>query len=294
MTEIARKFEDIPESLIRELEILSIQIRKAIVYQLVTFGFGHLGGSMSAAELVACLYGYILKYDPKNPKWEERDRLVLSKGHCGPVLYAALALKGFFPYKELETLNKPNTRLPSHVDASKTPGVDMTTGSLGQGFSVALGMAHIFKIDHRKNRVYAILGDGECQEGQIWEAALYGAQYKLSNFIGFIDYNAEQFDRYIDDNIKLGDLAEKFRTFGWNAINVKDGHNVRDILKAYHSAAAEKEKPSMIIIYTKKGQAYPATDRLQKIHHITVTPEDAEEAYKFYNSQLERLGVKIE
>jgi transketolase len=206
--------KSITPGLIKDLKILSIKIRKAVVYQLTTFGFGHLGGSMSSAELMACLYGYIMKYDPDNPKWEERDRLILSKGHCGPVLYAVLALKGFFPYEELATLNQPETRLPSHVDASTTPGVDMTTGSLGQGFSVALGMAHIFKIDQRTNRVFGILGDGECQEGQIWEAALYGAQYKLSNFTGFVDANAEQFDRYIKDNIDLGDLAKKFHVFG--------------------------------------------------------------------------------
>jgi len=276
---------------IKELKIYTIQIRKAIVYQLTTFGFGHLGGSMSAAELLACLYGYIMKYDLKNPKWEERDRLVLSKGHCGPVLYAALALKGFFPYEELATLNQPNTRLPSHVDASVTPGVDMTTGSLGQGFSVALGMAHVFKLDKRANRVFAILGDGECQEGQIWEAALYGAQYKLSNFIGFIDANEEQFDRYIKENIDLGELSEKFRVFGWNTIDVKNGHDIESILTAYEKALEEDEKPSMIILHTKKGKDYPPTDRLPKIHHIHIPNSDAEEAYAFYDSQLEKLGV---
>jgi len=281
----------VDEEVLKELKILTIQIRKAIVYQLTSFGFGHLGGSMSSAELMACLYGYIMKYDPERPNWEERDRLILSKGHCGPVLYAVLALKGFFPYEELASLNMPNSRLPSHVDASKTPGVDMTTGSLGQGFSVALGMAHVFKIDKRPYRVFAVLGDGECQEGQVWEAALYGAEYQLSNFIGFVDANAEQFDRYIDDNIKLGDLAEKFRVFGWNAIDVPDGHDIVSILKAYHSAIEEKERPSMIILHTKKGMDYPATDRLSRIHHITVPPEDAKEAFDLYRTQLAHLGV---
>lgn len=279
----------ITKETLKRLREFAIKIRKAIVFQLETFGFGHLGGSMSSAELLACLYGYILKFDPKNPKWEGRDRLILSKGHCGPVLYAALALKGFFPYEELATLNKPNTRLPSHVDASTTPGVDMTTGSLGQGFSAALGMAHIFKIDNRSNRVFAVLGDGECQEGQIWEAALYGAQYKLTNFVGFIDANGEQFDRYIKDNIDLGDLAKKFRVFGWNAINVSNGHDIESILKAYKKAIKESSKPSMIILQTKKGQDYPATDRLTKIHHIKVPEADAEEAYALYDAQLKIL-----
>jgi transketolase len=289
MAEAVKKDIAVTEEKIRELEILTVQIRKAIVYQLTTFGFGHLGGSMSAAELMACLYGYIMKYDPTNPKWDERDRLVLSKGHCGPVLYAVLALAGFFPYKELATLNAPNTRLPSHVDASTTPGVDMTTGSLGQGFSAALGMAHVFKIDQRPNRVYAVLGDGECQEGQIWEAALYGAQYGLSNFIGFVDANAEQFDHYIKDNIDLGDLAEKFRVFGWNAIDVPNGHDVASILHAYNQARLETKKPSMIIIHTEKGHGYPATPRLSKIHHVPVPKEDAEEAYAYYEELLNEL-----
>ncbi len=287
----AVKIEKLNKAKLHELKVFSIKIRKAIVFQLATFGFGHLGGSMSAVELMACLYGYIMQYDPKEPKWEERDRLVLSKGHCGPVLYAALALKGFFPYEELATLNQPNTRLPSHVDASTTPGIDMTTGSLGQGFSVALGMAHILKIDNRPNRVFAVLGDGECQEGQIWEAALYGAQYELDNFIGFVDANEEQFDRYIKDNIDLGDLVEKFSVFGWNAIDVPNGHDIESIIMAYEKALKEKEKPSMIILHTKKGKDYPATDRLSKIHHIQVPKEDAKEAYTFYDAQLSALRV---
>ena len=292
MTPTSRNDEPTSSQLISDLTILAVKIRKAIVFQLANFGFGHLGGSMSSAELMACLYGYILKYDPDNPKWEERDRFVLSKGHCGPVLYAALALSGFFPYEELKTLNAPNTRLPSHVDARTTPGIDMTTGSLGQGFSAALGMAHIFKIDKRPNKVFAVLGDGECQEGQIWEAALYGAQYNLTNFIGFVDANAEQFDHYIKDNIDLGDLAEKFRVFGWHAIDVPDGHDINSILAAYRQAVAEKERPSMIILHTKKGQGYPATDRLSTIHHIKVPEDDAQEAYAFYDKQLIELEGK--
>lgn len=290
MTDVFEETVSISDDIIRALEIFTVQIRKAIVYQLATFGFGHLGGSMSSAELMACLYGHIMKFDPANPKWEDRDRLVLSKGHCGPVLYATLALAGFFPYEELETLNKPNTRLPSHVDASKTPGVDMTTGSLGQGFSAALGMAHVFRLDNRPNRVFAVLGDGECQEGQIWEAALYGAQYQLSNFTGFVDANGEAFDRYIKDGIDLGDLAEKFHVFGWHTIDVPNGHDVESILNAYQDALRETTKPSMIILHTKKGQDYPATDRLSKIHHISVSKEDAEEAYRFYDARLKELG----
>ena len=274
---------------VKKLCILSTKIREGIVLQLNTFGFGHLGGSMSAAELLACLYGGILKYDPKNPQWEERDRLVMSKGHCGPVLYSALALSGFFPYEELKTLNQPNTRLPSHVDRMKTPGVDMTTGSLGQGISVALGMAHALKLNGSHCRVFAVLGDGECQEGQVWEAALYGAQYKLDNFIGFIDANGEQFDRFIDNNIALGDLCDKFRTFGWNALDVPNGHDVKAIMEAYKKAICIREKPSMIILHTKKGKDYPATDRLDAIHHITVNNNDAKEAYEFYRERLRQL-----
>lgn len=274
---------------VKKLCILSTKIREGIVLQLNTFGFGHLGGSMSAAELLACLYGGILKYDPKNPQWEERDRFVMSKGHCGPVLYSALALSGFFPYEELKTLNQPNTRLPSHVDRMKTPGVDMTTGSLGQGISVALGMAHALKLNGSHSRVFAVLGDGECQEGQVWEAALYGAQYKLDNFIGFIDANGEQFDRFIDNNIALGDLCDKFRTFGWNALDVPNGHDVKAIMEAYKKAICIREKPSMIILHTKKGKDYPATDRLDAIHHITVNNNDAKEAYEFYRERLRQL-----
>ena len=204
-----------------ELKKFAAQIRIAEMKCFKARGFGHVGGALSATDIIAALYGSIMKYDPKNPDWDERDMLVCSKGHAGPALYSALALKGYFPEDWLLTLNIPGTRLPSHCDKNLTPGIDMTTGSLGQGASTAAGLALGLKIKQKPNRVYLILGDGECNEGEVWEMAMFAAHKKLGNLIAFVDNNHKQLDGTTNDIMAMGDIAAKFASFGWAAYAMK-------------------------------------------------------------------------
>jgi len=196
------------------------EIRKMTIEEIATLGSGHIGGSMSIADLLALLYFHRMKIDPQNPRWEDRDQLVVSKGHAGPAVYATLALKGFFPKEWLATLNKGGTSLPSHCDRNKTPGIDMTTGSLGQGFSAAIGIALGLRMDRKTSTVYTIIGDGESNEGQIWEGAMFAGFQKLSNLIAFTDYNKQQLDGFSKDILDLGDLRAKWEQFGWFAQDV--------------------------------------------------------------------------
>ncbi|MDD4573021.1 MAG: transketolase [Sphaerochaeta sp.] len=229
------------------------EIRKKTIYTIAKLGVGHIGGALSIVELLALLYEEEMKIDPNNPLWEERDMLVLSKGHAGPALYATLALKGFFPLSELDTLNQGGTNLPSHCDRTKTKGIDMSTGSLGQGLSAACGLALAHKVDKKENRVFAIIGDGESQEGQNWEAAMFASQYQLDNLIAFTDYNKMQIDGTTDEVMSLGDIEGKWNTFGWYTQRV-DGHDLEAMHQAIQRAKAQKGKPSMIILDTIKGK----------------------------------------
>ncbi len=263
------------------LEAFAKEIRITTLKELGHLGFGHLGGAMSIVEVLAVLYGEVMKIDPKNPQWEERDWLVLSKGHAGPALYATLALKGYFPREMLFTLNQGGTKLPSHADRNLTPGVDMTTGSLGQGFSTGLGVALGHRLDGKDNNVYIILGDGECQEGQIWEGVLYGGNAKLDNLIVFVDYNKQQLDGFIDQINPLGDLRAKWEEFGWHAQEV-DGHDVGAIFTAIQAAKATKGKSSVIILDTIKGKGCHFAEGVKLNHHMRFTQEQIAEA-------LERL-----
>jgi len=271
---------------VQEIEKFAIEIRLEIMKQLTEVGFGHVGGSLSIADLVAVLYDGAMKYDPKDPKWVDRDRLVVSKGHAGPALYAALALKGFFPMDWLMTLNKGGTKLPSHCDGNKTPGIDITTGSLGQGLSPAVGMAYSFKLDGKDNKVFAILGDGEIQEGQIWEATMAAGKYKLDNLYVFIDQNKYQVDGAIDDVMPMGDIASLFSNFGWNT-QYANGHDVQALLDALDVAYAEKEKPCVIIIDTIKGCGYPDFEKMGAgCHHMDVPKELGEASIRYFEAQL--------
>ncbi len=240
---------------------------------------GHLGGSMSVADLLAVLYENHLRYDPENPSWEDRDWVVMSKGHCGPALYATLALKGFFPMEQLETLNKPHTDLPSHCDRNRTPGIDMTTGSLGQGASTAAGVAVGMKMDHKDNFVYLILGDGELNEGQVWEMALFAGTRHLDNLIAFVDYNKLQIDGRTDtdDECNLGDIKAKFADFGWYAQRV-DGHDVEAIDGAIEKARIHKGSPSVIVLDTIKGYGWSRSAGQIGSHSRGITPEELAEA----------------
>lgn len=262
---------------IREMKIFSKQIQMEVVKMIAGLGVGHLGGSLSITDLLADLYCNQMRYDPKNPQWEGRDWLVLSKGHAGPALYATLALKGFMPMEELATLNRPHTNLPSHVDRTKTPGIDMTCGSLGQGASTAAGVALAFKLNRTDNRVFVVFGDGEIDEGQVWEMALFAAQRKLSNLIAFVDYNKLQLDGTTDEICGLGDIAAKFREFGWYAQSV-DGHDVAAIDEAIENAKKQTDKPSMIVLNTIKGNGWSKSAGQVGSHSRGLTDEELAEA----------------
>jgi transketolase len=253
------------------------EIRKMTIEEIAVLGSGHIGGAMSIADLLALLCFHRMKIDPQKPRWEDRDQLVVSKGHAGPAVYAALALKGFFPKDWLTTLNKGGSSLPSHCDRNKTPGIDMTTGSLGQGFSAAIGIALGLRLDKKQSSVYAIIGDGESNEGQIWEGALFAAFHKLSNLIVFTDYNKQQLDGFTKDILDMGNLAAKWESFDWFTQEV-DGHDIAALDAVIEKALAQKEKPSMIIMHTIKGKGCNFAEGVEKNHSMAFDMEKAGEA----------------
>lgn len=237
----------------KDLEIIANNMRINIIKMLKEAESGHPGGSLSICEIVAALYFREMNIDPKRPDWEDRDRFVLSKGHAAPVLYAALAQKGYFSEEELMSLRKIDSMLQGHPDMKGTPGVDMTTGSLGQGLAAANGMALAGKIDKKDYRVYAIIGDGESQEGIIWEAAMFAAHHKLDNITVFLDHNGLQIDGPNEDIMNIEPIDDKFKAFGWHVIKI-DGHSFEEIFKAIDEAKNIKEKPTMVIAETIKGK----------------------------------------
>lgn len=257
-----------------ELEQIACQIRIHIINMLEKSQSGHPGGSLSSAEILTALYFKEMNIDPTNPKWEDRDRFVLSKGHAAPVLYAALAEKGFFPKEELNNLRKVNSMLQGHPDMKGTPGVDMTTGSLGQGLSAAGGMALAGKIDKKDYRVYSIIGDGESQEGLIWEAAMFAAHYKLDNLTVFLDNNGLQIDGTNDEVMNIEPIDDKFKAFGWNVLKI-DGHSIDEIIKAIEEAKNTKGKPTMIIAKTFKGKGVSYMENQVGWHGKAPSYEDA-------------------
>lgn len=257
----------------RELEKFATQIRLETLKEVKTLGFGHIGGAASVIELLAVLYGDVMKIDPQNPGWKERDFFVCSKGHAGPSIYATLALKGYFPMDMLATLNHNGTSLPSHCDRLKTVGIDMTTGSLGQGASSAMGIALGNRLSGYDSTTYLVLGDGELDEGQVWEAAMFAAHHKLDNLIAFVDENKKQLDGYTKDINNLGDIASKFASFGWDAQYVK-GNSIAAIHEAIGKAQAVKGKPAVIVLDTIKGQGYPFVEEQFANHHLRFSDED--------------------
>lgn len=274
---------------IKDLKIYSKNIRIAAMKALENIGAGHIGGVMSMADLMAVLYGKVMRVDPKNPGWTERDWLVVSKGHCGPAVYSALALKGYFDIKDLVKVNQPGTFLPSHCDRNLTPGVDMTTGSLGQGMSTAIGTAWGNKYQNIDSYTYLVLGDGESQEGQVWEGALFAAQQKVSNLITFVDYNKKQLDGYTKDVCEMGDLKQKFEDFGWYAKEC-DGHDHQAIIDAIEDAKKNaKDRPSMIVLNTEKGHGCSFAEDVLYNHHMTFTKEQVDEAVKRLEKEIEEL-----
>jgi len=273
---------------VRDLKIFSKKIQIETIKMIASLGVGHLGGSLSIADALAVLYGAQMKSDPKNPKWEERDWFVCSKGHAGPAVYAALAMKGFFPMSELNTLNRPGTRLPSHCDRLKTPGIDMTTGSLGQGASTAAGIALAHQMNQKSNKVFLMLGDGEINEGQGWEMALFAGTKKINNLIAFVDYNKLQLDGPTCEICDVGNVAKKFEDFGWYAQDI-DGHDVLAINNAIDNARAQHEKPSMIVLNTIKGDGWSTVANKSSCHNLTISPAQMEEALGEMNAALKRI-----
>ncbi len=248
------------------------KIRSLTIESIGKLGVGHIGGALSLCEVLSVLYFDAMNIDPKNPKFEERDRFVLSKGHGGPAVYSTLALRGYFDISLLDTLNRPNTTLPSHCDMKLTTGIDMSTGSLGQGFSAATGMAAAAKVDKKPLYIYTIIGDGESQEGQIWEAAMFAAGRKLDNLIAFTDYNKMQLDGFIEDVNGLYPLDKKWEAFGWYVQTV-GGHDVEKILHAIDSAKKITQKPSMIILDTIKGKGGYFCENMLASHNLAITEE---------------------
>lgn len=273
---------------VKELEIFAEEIRLNTLKSFRNLGFGHVGGSFSIIETLAVLYGVAMRYKSDDPEWKDRDWLVLSKGHSGPALYATLALKGFFPLEELYTLNQPGTNLPSHCDRNKTVGVDMSTGSLGQGISAAIGIAIGNRLDRRESYTYLILGDGECNEGQIWEGALFAAHHSIGNLIAFIDYNKQQLDGYTKDILDLGNLSDKFLCFGWQTFDV-NGHDPVAINDAIEEAKEDRMKPTAIVLHTKKGKGCTFAEGVLNNHHMTFTEEQIDDAINCVKQRLQLL-----
>lgn len=255
-------------------------------------GFGHVGGNMSVIEALAVLYGGLMNVRPDTPDWHERDRLVMSKGHAGPALYAALYARGYFPKDWLYTLNRPGTRLPSHCDMRKTTGVDMTTGSLGQGMSTAIGMALGQRMDNLSARTFLFVGDGECDEGQIWEGLLLAAHQKLHNLIVFCDKNGQQLDGWTRDVLDLGDLADKFRAFGF-FVQTVNGHSTDEIETALEAALAQTEAPSMIVLETVKGYGCTFTENTEQNHHVVIDGKAMEEAIAVVQKRIDTLRAEM-
>lgn len=241
------------ENSMAKLEQTAVRIRRAIIEMISAAKSGHPGGSLSSVEILTALYFEIMRIDPARPDWEDRDRFVLSKGHACPVLYAALALRGYFPQEELSGFRRMDRMLQGHPDMKGTPGVEMSTGSLGQGFAAACGMAVASKLDNRGNRIYALIGDGEVQEGIIWEAAMAAAHYRLDNLTVFLDHNGLQIDGPNREVISVEPLAEKWKAFGWEVLKV-DGHSLEEIIHAVKQAEKVKGRPAMIIAKTTKGK----------------------------------------
>ena len=237
----------------RELNILAYKIRREALTGIYNAKSGHPGGSLSIAEILSVLYFHEMNVDAKNPKNPDRDRFVLSKGHCAPALYAALAHKGFFPVEDIATLRKIDSYLQGHPDMKKVPGVDMSTGSLGQGICAANGMAMAAKLDKKDYRVYTILGDGELEEGQVWEAAMFAAHYKLDNLIAFVDLNLLQIDGDVRKVMNPTPVDKKFEAFGWNVITC-DAHNVEELISAINTAKTVADKPTVILCSSVKGK----------------------------------------
>lgn len=264
---------------IKRLQEKAKEVRKGIIEAVYSNKSGHPGGSLSIADIMTVLYFNQMNIDEKNPKWEDRDRLVLSKGHCSPALYSCLANRGFFDVEKLKTFRNINSNLQGHPDMNKVPGVDISSGSLGQGLSCANGMAIAGKMENKNYRVYCILGDGEIEEGQVWEAAMASNKYKLDNLCVIVDNNNLQIDGTIEEVMSSYPIDEKFKSFGFQVINI-DGHNIQEIIDAFDVAKNVKDKPTCIIAKTIKGKGVSYMENDVKWHGIAPNEEQYQLAMK--------------
>ena len=262
------------DSEIRTLQRKAAEIRRLTVEEIAHLGIGHIGGSVSIVEILVLLYYRHMRIDPADPALEARDKFIMSKGHAGPALYAVLADRGYFPKLMLETLNQGGTNLPSHCDMNRTPGIDMTTGSLGQGLSAAIGVVLGHRLKKQPGRVFALIGDGDTNEGQTWEAAMSASMFGLSNLVAFTDYNKMQIDGPIDEIMKTDRLIDRWTSFGWFAQQVP-GHDFAALDAALERALAEESRPSMIIADTIKGKDLPGIEGDCNNHNMPLAGEQA-------------------
>ncbi len=272
------------EALINHLRQKCLDVRRDIIEMVYVGGSGHPGGSLSAVEILVTLYFHTMRIRPEEPNWPERDRFILSKGHAAPAIYAVLAERGFFPLEELNSFSAPGTRLQKHIDMHLVPGTELSTGSLGQGFSVAVGMALADRIDGKKRRVYVLVGDGESQEGQIWEAGMSAAQLQLGNLVAFLDCNRCQVDGYVRDICDIEPIEEKWRSFGWHVQRI-DGHDLYQILSALEITRRFERRPHMIIADTIKGKDVSYMEDRPEWHARPINDEE----YQIAGGELDAI-----
>lgn len=289
--------EPLTDAEVRELTQKANAIRQTIIEMLVAAGSGHTAGPLGMADIFTALYFRVLKHDPKNPDWPERDRLILSNGHIVPVRYATMAHAGYFPVEECLTLRKFGSRLQGHPERERLPGLETTSGPLGEGLSQASGIAYALRMDHDSNpstssgqaRIYCIMGDGEQDEGNVWEAFMFAGKYKLANLTAIIDRNNIQIDGYTETIMPLEPLADKYRAFGWHVLEV-DGHNIPQFIAACEEAKAIYEKPTVIIAHTIPGKGIREIERDYRWHGKPPSPEEA----KLFLHELRTMEGKVE
>ncbi len=258
---------------LEELQVIARRVRREIVEMIYEAKSGHPGGSLSAVETLISLYFQVMRHDPKNPKWKDRDRFILSKGHACPVLYAVMAECGYTPVDQLNTLRKMGSIYQGHPDVRFIPSLDASTGSLGEGVSLAIGMGLAARLNGSPSRTFAMLGDGEIQEGQVWEAAMFGAFHKMDNVVAIVDYNHIQLDGFVKDIMEVAPLADKWKAFGWHVISV-DGHSIPALETAFAEAAATKGVPTVVIANTVKGKGVSFMENNPKFHGMAPTADE--------------------
>lgn len=264
---------------VEELKKTAVTVRRDIVEMIHNVNSGHPGGSLSATDLVTALYFNIMNHEPSKPDWEDRDRFILSKGHACPVLYSCMARTGYFPLEELKTLRRIDSRIQGHPEVRKLPGIEASTGSLGQGLSIGIGLALGAKLQGKTFRSFVLMGDGEINEGQVWEAALYAGNKKLDNLVAIVDVNRQQLDGWVKDIMPLDPLADKWKAFGWEVLEI-DGHNMEEIVATFQKAETIKGKPTVILANTTKGKGVSFMENNLEFHGAAPNKEQLEQALK--------------